>query len=91
MKTLIASLIGAFFVALSLLSPTPSQAYVVQPWCTDPRSYNSAGAPVCAYQSYAQCQKNAGFVYPIQPSLFIRVIGFIASSSQKNRPHSTFR
>ena len=60
MKTLIASLIGAFFVALSLLSPTPSQAYVVQPWCTDPRSYNSAGAPVCAYQSYAQCQKNAG-------------------------------
>jgi hypothetical protein len=60
MKSLIASLIGAFFVALGLLSPTPSQAYVVQTWCTDPRSYNSAGAPVCAYQSYAQCQKNAG-------------------------------
>ena len=61
MKTLTASLIGAFFVALGLLSPTPSQAYVEQPWCTDPPGYNSASAPVCAYQSRAQCQKNAGF------------------------------
>jgi hypothetical protein len=61
MKIPTASLIGAFFVALGLLSPAPSQAYVAQPWCTDPRGYNSAGAPVCAYQSYAQCQKNAGF------------------------------
>jgi hypothetical protein len=61
MKTLIASLIGAFFVARGLLSPTPSQAYVVQPWCIDPRGFNSASAQVCAYQSYAECQKNVGF------------------------------
>jgi hypothetical protein len=60
MKTLIASLFGAFFAALGLLSPTPSHAYVIQPWCTDPRGYNSTSAPTCAYQSYEQCQRLAG-------------------------------
>ena len=48
----------AIALAATLLSATPSRAYIPQPWCTDSLEAQ-AGAPVCMYGSYRQCVENA--------------------------------
>ena len=47
--------VGAFAGGIA---PTAAQAATIHPWCYDGTG-NATGVPLCSYDSYEQCVKNA--------------------------------
>jgi Protein of unknown function (DUF3551) len=59
----VARLIAAFSLTICLTFAAldvPSQATVMQPWCSDPTGYTNAHNSTCMFSTYEQCWRTAG-------------------------------